>query len=226
MAELAPPQRHELLTRLVVPHPTAVISTLDASGEPLVAPLGYCVPLRGRQATVAVTIAAVRDAGGEPELVRAAALAAGELVANLTATALPEHLAELARAPREPSTGAVRWPIGPSARVAAPSLSTSRARLECRVIEPAGQDGPAAGRAVAVRDRDARAVGRPPTGYVVIAEVLCVVADDDLLAPPVAEPGRRAGRAEFPWFFGPSDGSVVDGADGAHPVIEQPAIER
>jgi flavin reductase (DIM6/NTAB) family NADH-FMN oxidoreductase RutF len=210
MVDLAPQQRHDLLTQLVTPHSTAMISTLDAVGEPLVAPLGYCVPMRGRRATVAITIAAVRDAGGEPELVRAAALARGELVANLTASDLPQHLADLARAPRERATGAVRWQTTASHQVAVPSLVASRARLECRVIEPAAQP--------AVRDRG---VARTPTGYVVIAEVVCVVIDD-LLAPPVETPERAAGRVEFPWFFGPGDRSVVDGPR-AHPVIEQQA---
>jgi flavin reductase (DIM6/NTAB) family NADH-FMN oxidoreductase RutF len=210
MVDLAPQQRHDLLTQLVTPHSTAMISTLDAVGEPLVAPLGYCVPMRGRRATVAITLAAVRDAGGEPELVRAAALARGELVANLTASDLPQHLADLARAPRERATGAVRWQTTASYQVAVPSLVASRARLECRVIEPASQP--------AVRDRG---VARSPTGYVVIAEVVCVVTDD-LLEPPVETPERAAGRVEFPWFFGPGDRSVVDGAR-EHPVIEQQA---
>jgi flavin reductase (DIM6/NTAB) family NADH-FMN oxidoreductase RutF len=210
MVDLAPQQRHDLLTQLVTPHSTAMISTLDAVGEPLVAPLGYCVPMRGRRATVAITIAAVRDAGGEPELVRAAALARGELVANLTASDLPQHLADLARAPRERATGAVRWQTTASHQVAVPSLVASRARLECRVIEPAAQP--------AVRDRG---VARSPTAYVVIAEVVCVVTDD-LLEPPVETPERAAGRVEFPWFFGPGDRSVVDGPR-AHPVIEQQA---
>jgi flavin reductase (DIM6/NTAB) family NADH-FMN oxidoreductase RutF len=211
MVDLAPQQRHDLLTRLVSSHSTVMISTLDAVGEPLVAPLGYCVPMRGRLATVAITIAAVRDAGGEPELVQAAALARGELVANLTPSDLPQHLADLARAPRERATGAVRWPTTASHQVAVPSLVASRARLECRVIEPAAQP--------AVRDRG---VARPPTGYVVIAEVVCVVIDDDLLAPPAETPERAAGRVEFPWFIGQGDRSVVDGAR-AHPAIEQQA---
>jgi flavin reductase (DIM6/NTAB) family NADH-FMN oxidoreductase RutF len=211
MVELAPQQRHDLLAQLVAPHSTAMISTLDAVGEPLVAPLGYCVPMRGRRATVAITLAAVRDAGGEPELVRAAALARGELVANLTVSDLPQHLADLARAPRERATGAVRWQTTASHQVAVPSLVASRARLECRVIEPAAQ--------LAVGDRG---VARPLTDYVVIAEVVCVVTDDDLLAPPAEAPERAAGRVEFPWFFGPGDRSVVDGPR-AHPVIEQQA---
>ncbi|OZM79005.1 hypothetical protein [Pseudonocardia sp. MH-G8] len=208
MADLAPQQRHELLTRLVAPYSTAMISTLDAVGEPLVAPLGYCVPMRGRVATVAITIAAVRDAGGDPESVQAAALARGELVANLTASDLPQHLADLSRAPREHATGAVRWPTTASHKVAVPSLVAGRARLECRVIEPAGQPS--------VRDH----VARPPTGYVVIAEALCVVADDDLLTPPVETPERAARQVEFPWFFGPADRSVVDGTR-VHQVVEQ-----
>jgi flavin reductase (DIM6/NTAB) family NADH-FMN oxidoreductase RutF len=226
MADLAPQQRHELFSRLVAPHPTAMISTLDAAGELLVAPLGYCVPLGGRQATIAVTIAAVRDAGGEPELVRAAALASGQLVANLTTLDLPDHLAELATLPRERGTGAPRWPSTASQRVAVPSLASSRARLECRVIETpvdgTVRDGPGTGDLPAVRDAS---MPRPPTGYAVIAEVVCVVADDDLLAPPQAATQPSVGRAEFPWFFGPGDRSIVDGTE-AHPVIEHQAIER
>ena len=104
-AELTAPQRHALFSRLLVPQSIAMISTVDAAGDPLVAPLGYCVPVRGQESLVAVTIAAVRDAGGEPELVRSAALASGALVANLTADDLAAHLTELRRAERDPATG-------------------------------------------------------------------------------------------------------------------------
>jgi flavin reductase (DIM6/NTAB) family NADH-FMN oxidoreductase RutF len=228
LAELTAQQRHALLSRLLLPQSIAMISTLDAAGEPVVAPLGYCVPVRGQEALVAVTIAAVRDAGGEPELVRAAALASGALVANLTTADLAAHLIDLGRAERDPATGLPRWTTVPSRRVAVPGLADSRARLECRVREqrvPDQRDEPP-GRQLAVR------TGPPPgQGYVLFVEVVCVVADPELLEP--VAPAQRAprvepGRAEFPWFFGPADGSVV-GPPGrrrrevAPPlVIEQP----
>jgi flavin reductase (DIM6/NTAB) family NADH-FMN oxidoreductase RutF len=217
-AALAPAQRHRLLAGLVRPHSVAVVSTADADGRPLVAPLGYCLPLHARDATVGVTLAAVRDAGGEPELVRAAALARGELVVHLTTGDLAGHLAELARAERDPATGAVRWPPVASRRVSVPSLATGRARLECRVRDAAGPPGAAGVPAVRSPGRS----GTSPTEFVLIAEVVCVVAEDDQLAGlgpvpagglPAGGPGPvPAGRAEFPWFLGPADGSVVDGS--------------
>ncbi|HZG89278.1 MAG TPA: hypothetical protein VEZ42_03605, partial [Pseudonocardia sp.] len=97
-AALTPAQRHALFTRLTLPRAIAVISTAAGDGGALVAPLGYCVPLRGQESVVAVTVAAVRGAGDEPELVRAAALASGELVANLTTADLAQHLRDLDRA--------------------------------------------------------------------------------------------------------------------------------
>jgi flavin reductase (DIM6/NTAB) family NADH-FMN oxidoreductase RutF len=229
-AELTAGQRHALLSRLLLPQSIAMISTLDAAGDPLVAPLGYCVPVRGQEALVAVTIAAVRDAGGEPELVRSAALASGALVANLTTADLAAHLVELGRAERDRSTGLPRWTTVPSRRVAVPGLAGARARLECRVREQRvpDQEGRIPGGELAVRS------GPPPgQGYVLFVEVVCVVADPELLGPvapippaPRAEPGR----AEFPWFFGPADGSVVGrtepaggGRRAAAPlVIDQP----
>ena len=57
---------------------------------------------------------------------------------------------------------------------------------------------------------------------VVMVEVVCVVTDEDL---PDAPPQRAPGQAEFPWFFGPGDGSVVDGST-TRPVTEPPAVER
>jgi flavin reductase (DIM6/NTAB) family NADH-FMN oxidoreductase RutF len=235
-AELTAPQRHALFSRLLLPQSIAMISTRDAAGDPLVAPLGYCVPVRGQEALVAVTIAAVRDAGGEPELVRSAALASGALVANLTAADLATHLVELGRAERDPATGLPRWTTVPSRRVPVPGLAGSRARLECRVREQrvpeqGSQDDRVPGHELAVRS------GPPPgQGYVLFVEVVCVVAEPGLLKPvapaPPAAPAPRADpdRAEFPWFFGPADGSVLgrpERAAGRHRapaplVIEQP----
>jgi flavin reductase (DIM6/NTAB) family NADH-FMN oxidoreductase RutF len=207
LAELSPQRRHEVFHRLVTPHAVAVISTADPDGTPVVGPLGYCVPLGGRQAVVGLTIAAVRDAGGEPARVRAAAMAGGEIVANLTTTDLGQHLTDLARAPRDPATGQIGWPLVASHRVAAPSVATGRIRLECRVLDRPTRAA-SGGAEVAVRARDAAAT--PGGGYVVMAEVVCLVADEELLdaAGPDTVP---APRAEFPWFFGPADGSVVDG---------------
>lgn len=210
LAELAPQRRPELFHRLVVPNPVAVISTADPDGNPVIGPLGYCVPLGGRQAVVGVTIAAVRDAGGEPPRVRAAAMASGEIVANLTTTDLGRHLSDLSHAPRDPATGQIRWPVVASHRVAVPSVATGRVRLECRVLERPTRAA-SGGAELAVRERDAAPT--PGGGYVVMAEVVCVVADEELLDPVVPEPvaAGGAGRAEFPWFFGPADGTVVDG---------------
>ncbi|WP_214406359.1 flavin reductase family protein [Pseudonocardia lacus] len=227
---LDPRQRHRLLSGLVRPHSVAVVSTADAAGTPLVAPLGYCLPMRGRTATVGITLAAVRDAGGEPEHVRAAALATGELVAHLTTADLGGHLAALSGAERDAS-GAVRWTPVPSHRVSVPSLDTGRARLECRVHGPAGPPG--APGVPAVRTA---APNTSPTDYVLLAEVVCVVAEDaelDAVLGALPEPGGRAapdGRPGagtlFPWFLGPTDGSVVDGAatgptprPGAGPLV-------
>ncbi|MCO1653584.1 flavin reductase [Pseudonocardia humida] len=225
-AALAPQQRHRLLAGLARPHTVAVISTADADGAPLVAPLGYCLPMRGQRATVGITLAAVRDAGGEPEHVRAAALARGELVAHLTSTDLAGHLVALAAAERD-ATGAVRWTAVQSHRVGVPSLATGRARLECRVHGPTGPPG--APGAPAVRT-SAPAASTSPTDYVLLAEVVCVVAEDDELAAmgelaPVAPRARPVPGTVFPWFLGPTDGSVVDGGAampgraGAGPLV-------
>jgi flavin reductase (DIM6/NTAB) family NADH-FMN oxidoreductase RutF len=220
LAELAPRRRHEVFHRLVAPHSVAVISTADPDGTPVIGPLGYCVPLGGRQAVVGITIAAVRDAGGEPARVRAAAMAGGEIVANLTTTDLGRHLADLSRAPRDRATGLIQWPTVASHRVAVPSVASGRIRLECRVLDRPTRAA-SGGAELAMRDRDVAAT--PGGGYVVMAEVVCVVADEDLLDAVVSEPvlAGRQNRAEFPWFFGPADGTVVDGT-----VIDGTAIDR
>jgi flavin reductase (DIM6/NTAB) family NADH-FMN oxidoreductase RutF len=176
-AALDPAQRHRLLAGLVRAHAVAVLSTADAGGRALVAPLGYCLPLHGERAMVGITLAAVRDAGGEPAEFRAAAQARGELVAHLTASDLAGHLTELGRAERDPATGVVRWAELPSRRVAVPSLATGRARLECRIHAPAGPPG-AAG-VPAIRSRVTATPTASPGDYVLFAEVVCVVTELD-----------------------------------------------
>lgn len=185
-----PAQKQGLLSQLVVPRPIAMITTTDEAGGLNVAPFSYYMPISGEPPLVAVTVGTTREGTEEPKDTWLNLVSSGEFVINVTTVELAAHIETAAREyPRGMSEADVTgWRTVPSHVVAPPSLADSPAHLECRVRE--------------VIDR-----GDPASCYsgvhIVIAEVVCVTADESILA----EPGRidptkvRAiGRMGFPWF--------------------------
>jgi flavin reductase (DIM6/NTAB) family NADH-FMN oxidoreductase RutF len=183
-------QKQGLLSQLVVPRPIAMITTTSPDGRLNVAPFSYFMPVCGEPPTVAVTIGTVREATPEPKDTWVNLEHSGEFVINVTSTALAAHIETAAKEfPADTDEAAlIGWETVPSQVVKPPSLAVSPAHLECRVAE--------------VIDR-----GDPTSCFsgvhIVLAEVVCIVVDEAILAGPNRiDPTRVApvGRMGFPWF--------------------------
>jgi flavin reductase (DIM6/NTAB) family NADH-FMN oxidoreductase RutF len=190
LAGRTPAQKQGLLSQLVVPRPIAMISTTDPQGNLNVAPFSYFMPVCGEPPTIAVTIGTVREATPEPKDTWVNLQHSGEFVINVTGQELAEHIETAAKEfPAGTDEAAlIGWKTVPSQVVAPPSLAQSPAHLECRVVE--------------VIDR-----GDPTSCFsgvhIVLAEVVCFVVDDEILAGPNRiDPTKVApiGRMGFPWF--------------------------
>jgi flavin reductase (DIM6/NTAB) family NADH-FMN oxidoreductase RutF len=190
LADRTPVQRQGILSQLVVPRPIAVISTISADGAVNVAPYSYYMPVCGLPPTVAITFGARREATAAPKDTFANISASGEFVINVATAPLAEHIETIAREyPAGVNEAAiVGWKTKPSQRVSAPSLADSPAHMECRVREIINRGDP----------------DEPFAGiHIVLAEVICVVVDDELLAEPNRiDPTKvpAVGRMGFPWF--------------------------
>lgn len=190
MSGRTPAQKQGLLSQLIVPRPIAMITTLDEDGTVNVAPFSYYMPVSGEPPMIAVTVGALREATDEPKDTWVNLERDGEFVVNVTTVEIADSIEAVAREyPRGMSEASVAgWQTVPSQVVAPPSLARSPAHLECRVRE--------------VVDRgDHRSCFSGV--HIVLAEVICVTADDSIMAGPGRiDPTRvRAiGRMGFPWF--------------------------
>lgn len=193
-----PAQKQGLLSQLIVPRPIAMISTLDPEGRLNVAPFSYYMPVSGEPPMLAVTVGALREFTDEPKDTWLNLQESGELVINVTTVALGDHIEAVAREyPRGVNEADVAgWRTMPSQRVAPPSLTDSPAHLECVVRE--------------VIDRgDHRSCFSGV--HIVLAEVVCITADDSIMAGPNRiDPTRvhAVGRMGFPWFVTADEKSV------------------
>ncbi|OHV44715.1 flavin reductase family protein [Pseudofrankia sp. BMG5.36] len=200
LADRTPAQRQGILSQLVVPRPIAVISTMSADGAVNVAPYSYYMPVCGLPPTVAITMGTRREATPQPKDTFANLAASGEFVINVATAPLAEHLETIAREyPAGVNEAAlVGWKLKPSQRVAPPSLADSPAQLECRVREIIDRGDP----------------DEPFAGiHLVLAEVICVVVDDELLAEPHRiDPTKipAVGRLGFPWFVVAQPESMIE----------------
>lgn len=190
MSDRTPAQKQGLLSQLVVPRPIAMITTLDEDGTLNVAPFSYYMPVSGEPPLLAVTIGVSHEAQARPKDTWLNVERTGEFVVNVTTVDLAEHIETVAREyPRGVSEAdLVGWHTVPSQVVAAPSLAESPAHMECRVREVIDRG-----------DNDSCFSGV----HILLAEVVCITADDSILAEPSRiDPTRvRAiGRMGFPWF--------------------------
>lgn len=190
LAGRTPAQKQGLLSQLVVPRPIAMITTLDEDGRLNVAPFSYYMPVSGEPPLIAVTVGAVREATPEPKDTWRNIERTGEFVVNVTTIELAEHIETVAREyPRGVSEMKIAgWETIPSQVVATPSLAQSPAHMECRVHE--------------VIDRGDQTFAHSGV-HILLAEVVCMTADDSLLAEPNRiDPTkvRAIGRMGFPWF--------------------------
>jgi flavin reductase (DIM6/NTAB) family NADH-FMN oxidoreductase RutF len=194
-----PAQRQGLLSQLVVPRPIAMISTQGPAGFN-VSPFSYYMPVCGEPPTLAVTIGTVREATPEPKDTWVNLEATGEMVVNLTTTALAEHIETVAREYPSGTDEAevVGWSTRPSQVVAVPSLAESPAHMECRVLEVIDRG-----------DVDSCFSGV----HIVLAEVVCIRVDEALLAGPQRIDPTKVpvvGRMGFPWFVAATGDAIFE----------------
>ncbi|GAA2908004.1 flavin reductase family protein [Streptosporangium fragile] len=198
LAGRTPAQKQGLLSQLVVPRPIAMITTLNADGGVNVAPFSYYMPVCGEPPLVAVTVGSVREATDQPKDSWVNLSASGEFVINVTTTALADHIETVAREypPGVDEAELVGWRTVPSQVVAPPSLADSPAHLECRVREVIDRG-----------EMDSCFSGV----HIVLAEVVCITADESIMASPTRiDPTRvhAVGRMGFPWFVAASTDSI------------------
>jgi flavin reductase (DIM6/NTAB) family NADH-FMN oxidoreductase RutF len=199
LAGRSPAQRQGLLSQLVVPRPIAMISTQGPAGFN-VAPYSYYMPVCGEPPTLAVTVGAVREATPEPKDTWVNLEATGEMVINVTTTALADHIETVAREYPASTDEAevVGWSTRPSQVVAVPSLAESPAHLECRVVEVIDRG-----------DFDSCFSGV----HIVLAEVVCIRVDEALLAEPQRIDPTKVpvvGRMGFPWFVAATGDAIFE----------------
>jgi flavin reductase (DIM6/NTAB) family NADH-FMN oxidoreductase RutF len=200
MSGRTPAQKQGLLSQLVVPRPIAMITTLDASGGLNVAPFSYYMPISGEPPMVAVTVGASREATEAPKDTWVNLGLSGEFVINVTTVELAEHIETVAR--EYPSgvneADIAGWRTVESHIVKPPSLKDSPAHMECRVRD--------------VIDRgDQRSCYSGV--HIVLAEVVCITADDSIMAEPNRiDPTkvRAVGRMGFPWFVTVDEDSLFE----------------
>ena len=200
MSGRTPAQKQGLLSQLVVPRPIAMITTLDASGGLNVAPFSYYMPISGEPPMVAVTVGASREATEAPKDTWVNLGLSGEFVINVTTVELAEHIETVAREyPSEVNEAHIAgWRTVESHIVKPPSLKDSPAHMECRVRD--------------VIDRgDQRSCYSGV--HIVLAEVVCITADDSIMAEPNrVDPTkvRAVGRMGFPWFVTVDEHSLFE----------------
>lgn len=200
LSDRTPAQKQGLLSQLVVPRPIAMITTLDEAGGLNVAPFSYYMPVSGEPPLVAVTVGASREATDGPKDTWVNLRGSGEFVINVTTVELAEHIETVAR--EYPSgvneADVAGWATVPSRIVTPPSLKDSPAHLECRIRD--------------VIDRgDQRSCYSGV--HIVLAEVVCVTADDSIMAEPNRiDPTkvRAVGRMGFPWFVQVGERSLFE----------------
>jgi flavin reductase (DIM6/NTAB) family NADH-FMN oxidoreductase RutF len=156
-----------LLSQLVVPRPIAMVSTRDADGRGNLSPFSYYLPITGEPPLVGVTF-------GRRESDRATKhsfenlLASGDFVINVCSELFAEHIESIAKEyPAGMDEAALHgFTLVPAERVSAPAVGEALAHLECVVHDtvPLGSE-----RAAVV---------------LVVAEVVCAVIDESILASP------------------------------------------
>ena len=185
LRDLAPRERHAVLTPLIAPRPIAFVSTVSAAGVGNLAPFSFFA--MGGQNPQGVAICPTADRHGNPKDTLRNIRETGEFTINIVARDMAERVNQAsAPYPFEVDefdvTGFTRVP---SRMVRPPRVAEAPAALECRVFQviPQGEG--------------------PMHGTWVLGEVLHLWVRDDLLAadglPDTAKvhPAARMGRDEW-----------------------------
>lgn len=170
---LAPSQAYEWMSSLIVPRPIAWVSTVNADGQPNLAPFSFFQMVTGKPPTL--LICPLLQRGGAFKHTLDNIRATGEFVVNLAGPAHAQALnATSATFGAEVDEfAACGVPSLPSSQVAPPRVADAPASFECRLaqIMPYPLDAPSC--------------------HLVFGQVLAAHVDEALLAPDgTLDPGQ------------------------------------
>ena len=156
-----------LLSQLVVPRPIAMVSTRDADGRGNLSPFSYYLPITGEPPLVGISFG-LRESDSRTKHSYDNLMTAGDFVINVCSEVFAEHIESIAKE-YPPGTDEAKmhgYTLVDAHQVSSPAVAEASAHLECVVHRciPLGSE-----RAAVV---------------LVVAEVVCAVIDDSVLASP------------------------------------------
>jgi flavin reductase (DIM6/NTAB) family NADH-FMN oxidoreductase RutF len=166
-SEHGPGTNQGLLSQLVVPRPIAMVSTADADGVGNLAPFSYYLPITGEPPLVGISFG-MRESDGAWKGSYDNLMRTGDFVINVCSDVFRDDIENLAKEyPHGVDEAALHgFHLVPSTMVSSPSCAEATARIECRVHQTVPLGSP-----------DAAVV-------LVVAEAVCAVLDDSVLASP------------------------------------------
>ncbi|MHC4607571.1 MAG: flavin reductase family protein [Planctomycetota bacterium] len=169
--ELDPKDRYGWMSTSIVPRPIAFVSTVSKAGVTNVAPFSFFSGLGSNPPYVVVSVG--RKAGGVKKDTYRNAEETGELVVNVVSEELAEKMVQAAGnyPPDRSEFDACGLTAVPSDLVKPPRVGESPVALECRVV-----------RLESVEE------GKPET--LIVAEILCAHAKDEMLTDGLPDPKK------------------------------------
>ena len=166
-ADHEPGTNQGLLSQLVVPRPIAMVSTRDAQGRGNLSPFSYYLPITGEPPLVGVTFG-LRESDRSTKHSYDNLITAGDFVINVCSEIFADKIESIAKE-YPPGTDEAEmhgYTLVDAQRVSSPAVAEASAHLECVVHQciPLGSE-----RAAVV---------------LVVAEVVCAVIDETVLADP------------------------------------------
>lgn len=156
-----------LLSQLVVPRPIAMVSTRNPAGQGNLSPFSYYLPITGEPPLVGIAFGR-RESDGAMKDSYENLIAAGNFVINVCSTVFEDVIESIAKEyPAGHDEAEMHgYTLTDSVMVSSPSVAEAPAHLECIVHQT-----------VPLGSENAFVV-------LVIAEVVCAVIDDEVLASP------------------------------------------
>jgi flavin reductase (DIM6/NTAB) family NADH-FMN oxidoreductase RutF len=169
-ARLAARERYRWMIATILPRPIAFVSTVSAAGQPNLAPFSFFSGVTSEPPIVTVAIASRR--GGVTKDTLRNIEETGELVINLVSEPMAEAMVLCSGdwPPEQNEFELSGFTELPSERVRPPRVAESPVSMECRLVQT-------------VR------VGEPEAA-IVLAEILLLHADDDVLSDGLPDPRR------------------------------------
>ena len=156
-----------LLSQLVVPRPIAMVSTRNAQGRGNLSPFSYYLPITGEPPLVGISFG-MRESDGTTKHSYDNLMASGDFVINVCSDVFAAQIENLAKEyPAEVDEAQLHgFTLVDAHMVSSPAVAEAPAHLECVVHQ-----------CVPMGSENARVV-------LVVAEVVCAVIDDAVLASP------------------------------------------